>query len=691
MQQWRQIPIKKWYDKATLNCLLFETLQVLVSAPYLHPPPPLHQLPLSPNLDEHTQLQNLPWFYYDYVAENLQNQPGLTDEQRAKQLKTVMKDFEQRPLVGSRGSYLHMWCEDCPVGPQWAPKEQVSMKADVFEDFFSDSSEQLTTIHDLKVEFDAHVQRKEEERLAFGNPLDDDPKPRYSLTIRKRFLVARILAKSRLFYFGKNDKDDSYPYRFSLRIIDVSNQETNVEFWSVTCPALYSSLEPGAILKLGGLRLRRVYHAIPVPMVSLVTGDDFSPTFEISYSPVKAPGSPRSCAILVGTAADWFSSKISRASAPVFVDDLVASYSLNRSSSMLTAQALADALSSLSMTSALKSVVGFVAAILPLERVSFFDSHLLTRWICLVSTDTEASPLMIQLAANSEVQNLENLKFGQRVLLTHLRMEVHHKQLIGISSIYTHIKVLENWAQAQPEDENKQHKINRLVRGPFLTELQMPYTIRCNSPMEYADLYGAKLYAQPTFKELAQHLRDPLPLVRHNRIILGRMEYNSFLKAEDYSKGTTGYQTKATVIKVIEKGSAIAKIDGKLADFLFIAISSPEGEAEEAASSQKSNSRRANANSNDKDPNSVHYYCVLLPLTPIHLCHGDTAKMLTLSEQDKPFIQWLVRDYHIVKRTYQVLVGVSVFNTGDDVVHTMNNTWRDAAKSKKDVPLFDFS
>lgn len=678
LTQWTHIPIKKSYDNAATSYLLFSELQVLFS---------------TSNDAQQPQLRNLPWLYYTQLSEKLSGQANLSEEARKTHLEKALKDLEQRPFIGNRGSYLHLLCDDCPIGPQWE-HEKTSMTLETWDDLTHDPSEKFTTLSDLKDEYEANVKQKVAQRKALeaknATSLAEDHEPRYTLNFRKRFVVVRILGKSRLFYFGKNDKDDRYAYRFSLRIMDISGVEATIDFWSQMCPAVYASLKEGDIVKLPGLRFRQNYAAVPVPMTSLLTGDAFSPSFEVSYTPSKEIGSAHKCVTVVGATADWFSSNISFAMAPMFVDDLVSTYSLKHASSMLVAQSLADALSSLSMTSALKSVVGFVGSVLPLERVKFFDSHLLTRWICILSTGSDPTVMMVQLAANSEAQNLQNLKFGQRILLTHLRIEVHHKLLIGISSIYTHIHTLENWEQARASNGKRQHEIEVLTPGPFPNHFDWPYTLLCNSPQEYARLYGAKLYAQPTFRQLNQVLSHPLPLVRHNLIILGRMEYTSFISAEDYIQGSTGYQTKETVNKVIESGSATAEIRGKLADYLFVAISSQEMDPEDATNAKTKNSKKTDDNTSSHAFHSSHYYCVILPLTAMHLCHGNMTKMLAISEQNKPFLQWLVREYHIVKRSYLVMIGVSVFNTGDEVLHTMNNTWRDTVKNKTDVPVFEF-
>jgi hypothetical protein len=651
LSNWTHHPVKKPYDNDAFSYLVFEDLEVVVDA--------------QPE-DNVSRLASLQWKEYFRLLAKLKKDHHLTDVDRKAVLEELLKDLDSRPFVGNRGCYLHLWSDDCPIGEQWLPKD-ITLEAPKLANIFADSTEELTRLSDLTALFAAHREniRAGWEAQALLNGTET-PNGRVSMSVGNRFIVVRVLAKTRLTFYGSQSTDERWPFKFSLRVIDVSGIELNVDFWSAMCPALYYALKPGQIVKLSALRLREIYLGLPPTICSLVNGATLEPTFEIT---VNARGSKKpSCSVLTGAVADWFDSKLARVRPPLTADDVAERFDLTDSaSSEKTIEALADALTRHSLTVPLHTVAGCVNWLGPIESRRVHGFAILTRWIFLLPFRDLHKCMLVQLAANSDIQTLDFLRKNDKVVLTHLRVEVHHSTLVGISSIYSSIQVLGDWAQAPDLVLPPPHK----WQGGYLEAREhppadWPLTLRCPETKEYDKLYGPVLYAEPpkTIEFLSR--------IRKDIVQPGYVRIANWMNAEQYHPSCTGWLTYQRV-KEISKTCTVPEYKKK----------NSQGEVTETASFLWVVMVPASHHEAQKvSKNYYQYYCAVLPITAAHLCGGNMVRFRIVSGSANRFYSWVNREYGIGDEHQPVLFATCVLRIGDDVRHVLSNVWPDTPSNR---------
>lgn len=78
---------------------------------------------------------------------------GLPDDIRAERIKKLftdtLDDLEHVPLVGDRGTYVHMLSNDCGLGIKWAPKDQTRGEMYDLSELFETETEELKFVRNL--------------------------------------------------------------------------------------------------------------------------------------------------------------------------------------------------------------------------------------------------------------------------------------------------------------------------------------------------------------------------------------------------------------------------------------------------------------------------------------------------------------------------------------------------------------
>ncbi|KAK1153336.1 RPA-related protein RADX isoform X2 [Acipenser oxyrinchus oxyrinchus] len=139
------------------------------------------------------------------------------------------------PLLARRTCYLPLWdCEDY-YGDAWeSPARRAESPAHHSESDADEESTQFVTLQQVKASFI----KKSKGKLG---PL-----------------TVRVLKKSRLCHFGKEDRTNECPYQADLEVADGSGA-ASVILWNSLCLRWYRCLDPGMVLQLLGYRVKESY------------------------------------------------------------------------------------------------------------------------------------------------------------------------------------------------------------------------------------------------------------------------------------------------------------------------------------------------------------------------------------------------------------------------------------------------
>ena len=435
-----------------------------------------------------------PWKYLTGLEERLKADNKLTVDQKTQFINDAREDLELRPFVGFRGCYQHLIFDEIGIGIQWETPRDLNMQVDALANIFEDPSvEELGRLSDLAFEFKSIVDAKRsaleaENKLLTANtgsaPIQVEK--RFSLNQSRKFIVVRILGKSRVMYYGKKDVKERWPYHFTLRIVDISGLEVNMDFWGSVVPALYHSLYVGQIVKLAGLKLREVYSKTSPIFTSLLDGKPITPTFEITYNP---PTKGRNgVSVLVGSVAEWFNSKIASLSTPLRVSGIRDNMFNADQPEHSVVTALIDGLNSKTNELPVTSIFGLVSWIGPIEMRVNFGQNIYSRWVCLTDPKEADEPssrslfLQLRMGPSTEVPTA--------LCATNVRCELHHGQMVAIATQFTQIQT---WEEAQiqfAEDDLKMPKNAEKYTGRCS---DWNWTPVINEQEDYESIFGARL------------------------------------------------------------------------------------------------------------------------------------------------------------------------------------------------------
>nr|XP_057921681.1 RPA-related protein RADX isoform X2 [Doryrhamphus excisus] len=76
----------------------------------------------------------------------------------------------------------------------------------------------------------------------------------------RRQLIVRIMTKSQLLYYGKQDSNCRCPYRALLEVCDHTGS-VSVVLWNSMCVTWYRPLKPGDIISLSSFRIKQLYQS----------------------------------------------------------------------------------------------------------------------------------------------------------------------------------------------------------------------------------------------------------------------------------------------------------------------------------------------------------------------------------------------------------------------------------------------
>ncbi|KAI1898765.1 hypothetical protein AGOR_G00075740 [Albula goreensis] len=142
------------------------------------------------------------------------------------------------PLRARRGSYLPMWNNQDYYGEMWRECPPIDPRANSESDSCEDTEDLQPTVTLQEVRR-AYLCRSR---------------------VIKGILIVRILRKSRLFYYGKAERNCECPYKAVLEVADKSGQAT-VVLWNSLCMDWYRCVHPGSILKLARYRVKESYNS----------------------------------------------------------------------------------------------------------------------------------------------------------------------------------------------------------------------------------------------------------------------------------------------------------------------------------------------------------------------------------------------------------------------------------------------
>ncbi|KAJ8387405.1 hypothetical protein AAFF_G00156430 [Aldrovandia affinis] len=142
------------------------------------------------------------------------------------------------PLRARRSSYLPMWNNQDYYGDMWRDTAPVHPRANSESDSGAvpEDVQPTVTLEDVRRAFLCR-----------------------SRAIRG-ILIVRVLHKSRLFYYGKAERNCECPYKAILEVADRSGQVT-VVLWNTLCMDWYRSVHPGSTLRLARYRVKESYNS----------------------------------------------------------------------------------------------------------------------------------------------------------------------------------------------------------------------------------------------------------------------------------------------------------------------------------------------------------------------------------------------------------------------------------------------
>lgn len=461
--------IPKPYDKAPISYAIIDDLRTLPVDHYPTLPPAV--------TSKH------PWRYIEGLAERLTEDAKINETQRNKFLEDALEDMSSRPIVGARGCYQHLTFDDIGVGPQWSAERDIEMHADSIDQLFElPDKEKLCNLSELSTAFTLVTADK----AAPSDPSFNGDAARPSLSQSHKFIVARILGKSRLTYYGKSDNSERWAFKFSLRIVDLSGIEVDIFFWGATVPALYHSLKVSQIVKLSGLKLKTLFPGGPQSYSSLLTGRAYKPPFEITYNPTSKER--KFIAVLTGAVAEWFDAKIATLPLSCSIATLRDRMISEESDVTTIVKELLDGIQSKTAAAPLTSVHGLVSWVGPVEVRPHFGIRVYSRWIYLIdpieSTEHESRGAFIQVRLGPSIE------IPHALSATHIRMELHHGHIVGIATPFSEFKA---WDDANVDLAETNKELPELAAKYHDLCSSWPFTLPFEEPSDYARVSGAKL------------------------------------------------------------------------------------------------------------------------------------------------------------------------------------------------------
>ncbi|KAJ8338129.1 hypothetical protein SKAU_G00370950 [Synaphobranchus kaupii] len=142
------------------------------------------------------------------------------------------------PLRARRSSYLPMWNNQDYYGEMWKDTAPIKPIANSESDSGEDTEDLQPTVTLREVK-QAFLSRS---RVISG------------------ILIVRILQKSRLFYYGKAERNCECPYKAMFEVADRSGQATMV-LWNTLCMDWYRFVHPGCTLRLARYRVKESYNS----------------------------------------------------------------------------------------------------------------------------------------------------------------------------------------------------------------------------------------------------------------------------------------------------------------------------------------------------------------------------------------------------------------------------------------------
>ena len=159
--------------------------------------------------------------------------------------------FSSKPLVTSRGYYMHFYNnEDC-YGLEWKENILKQMEPKI-----------VLSINQLNTQY--------------ANKHLSKPFPP---------VYGTVITKSKLNYFWKQSNSDKRPYLFTIEI-ESNGVSCNVSFWNTACFSFYKSIKVGQVLILKNYRVKRRY----VARSNTVFSFSESAEFELSINPTNPEG-----------------------------------------------------------------------------------------------------------------------------------------------------------------------------------------------------------------------------------------------------------------------------------------------------------------------------------------------------------------------------------------------------------------
>ncbi|KAJ8281914.1 hypothetical protein COCON_G00044330 [Conger conger] len=183
------------------------------------------------------------------------------------------------PLRARRSSYLPMWNNHDYYGDMWKYTAPIQPVANPASDSGEDTEDLQPTVTLREV------------RQAFL----------CRSRVVKGILIVRIIHKSRLFYYGKAERNCECPYKAMFEVADRSGQAT-VVLWNTLCMDWYRCVHPGSTLRLARYRVKESYNSRtgerpkddieislnsrnPSADISLIPKSDVLPQWHLPHTP----------------------------------------------------------------------------------------------------------------------------------------------------------------------------------------------------------------------------------------------------------------------------------------------------------------------------------------------------------------------------------------------------------------------
>jgi hypothetical protein len=300
------------------------------------------------------------------VKKSLQLPSERVHEAEEKDKEALSDYLSNRPMVGNRGSYVALECNDSVVGSQWkASTPKFTHYAKTLEDIFIDDHEEYATIREVKARY---LNQRNVSKKSKSSP---------------PFLVARIFKKGPINnYAAITQKDNRYPFNFAATIGDHTGR-IDMVVWSSWCVRYYNTLQVGDVIIVRNYRIQPAYER---------DGE-----LELTVNPYNPVGDIR---ILIGPVLDMFA-------IPGVHLRLVESKTLLESPK--SDQEI--------------DFVGLVTYVSQLLRIRSANSFSAMVWLKLRDHHS-AKDISVKLFANSQLETLKKIALGDVVMLTNMKVGV---------------------------------------------------------------------------------------------------------------------------------------------------------------------------------------------------------------------------------------------------------------------------